>query len=143
VEELYYPGDAAAARRRRSIYPKPEGTGRESGSLYSGSLTLETIFRHPDHTVGLRAKTRHRINGVWIGDVTEVRRGFCDIYYVTHDGQQFAHAGGPTGAETYLEERYWLYGDPPGMMAKPPAVNTQEPRESVWKRVLGIFAGAT
>jgi hypothetical protein len=37
----------------------------------------------------------------------------CNIFYRTHDGEEFAHWGGPEGAESYLNDRYWLYGNPP------------------------------
>ncbi len=108
VEELFYPCQKAAARRRSAAYPKPNGTGRKRGKV-----TIKVAFRRPDSWVGDRSCWHHYVDDVWVGSITEVRHGFCNINYRTHDGQTFAHSGGPTGAESYLEERYWLYGDPP------------------------------
>lgn len=119
VDELHYPGEHRRHRKRVDGYPKPEGTGR---SQWEPKTRYVTEFERPEYEIGIISRT-----GVWKGDVRlghieRVRRGFCDNYYRAHDGQEFAHWGGPTGIETYLVERYWLYGDPPEHREKSPVV---------------------
>lgn len=104
IDELFYPGERRRYQERKNKYPIPEGTGRQDPSSYDIEITGD--FTHSDY----------KIKGIWIGSIHNHyvgSNGGPSGCYRTHDGKKFAHYGGPTGAETYLIERYWLYGNPP------------------------------
>lgn len=101
IDDLFYPGERARMSQRKAEYPIPEGTGRDRWAVERKREEGRT--------------TNYYVGDVWIGSITDHWIG-CNGgngYYQTHDGKQFAHWGGESGAETYLIERYWLYGNPP------------------------------
>ena len=111
IDEMFYPGERARYKERRDKYPIPRGTGRQSPSSYN--MKWVTEFKYDQFTIGTRERVLFYIDDIYIGYVDEVRRGMCDIYYKTNDGEKFAHMRGSEGAEKHLIERYWLYGNPP------------------------------
>lgn len=110
IDNLFYPGESSRCDVRKSRYPIPEGTGRDR---WSPETNRVVEFKHNQFTIGVRERTSFYKGDVWIGHIDEMRRGMCDIFFRAHDGEEFAHWGGPEGAETYLIDRYWLYGNPP------------------------------
>jgi hypothetical protein len=101
IDDLFYPGEAYRFKQLKAAYPIPEGTGRD----------LLAVKRKPENG----RTTNYYAGDTWIGSIYDAWKG-CNGgngYYQTHDGKKFAHWGGPTGAETYLIDRYWLYGNPP------------------------------
>jgi hypothetical protein len=99
IDELFYPGESHRSKLRKSKYPIPNGTGRNRW----GVERKQENGRTTDYFAG----------DIWIGSIYDAWKGSPNGYYETHDGEKFAHWGGPTGAETYLIDRYWLYGNPP------------------------------
>ena len=99
IDDLFYPGERRRCQERKNEYPIPEGTGRYSGDVKRKAECGRT--------------TNYYAGDVWIGSIYDAWKGNPNGYYQTHDGKKFAHWGGEDGAETYLIERYWLYGNPP------------------------------
>lgn len=98
---MFYPGERARRKARMAKYPIPDGTGRNSNDVERKQERGRT--------------TNYYAGNIWIGSITDYWKG-CNGgngYYQTHDGEKFAHWGGTDGAETYLIDRYWLYGEPP------------------------------
>ncbi len=114
VEELFYPGDRANYSRLEGSLPIPKGTGRDRHAKQE----LVTLFDRGDDHIGVRRVVDIFYDSTWVGCIKDVSSGtrFSFSHYETHDGERFAHWGGPTGADTWIMDRYWLYGDPP----KPP-----------------------
>jgi hypothetical protein len=111
IDEMFYPGEVARTRARQAKYPIPEGTGRRNSS--TSDIRYVPEFERDQFHIGTRKRTLLYINDSYIGYIDEIRRGMLDIYWKTHDGEEFAHWGGPTGAEWHLKNKYWLYGNPP------------------------------
>jgi len=101
IDELFYPGERGRHKQRVANYPIPEGTGRDRWAF--------------ERKPGGGNKTDYYVGDILIGSIYDHWKncGGRNGYYQTHDGEKFAHWGGPEGAETYLIERYWLYGNPP------------------------------
>jgi len=99
IDELFYPGERRRCQERKAEYPIPEGTGRKRWDVERKAECGRT--------------TNYYVGDVWIGSIYDAWKGNPNGYYKTHDGKKFAHWGGEDGAETYLIERYWLYGNPP------------------------------
>jgi hypothetical protein len=96
IDELFYPGERLRCQERKAEYPIPEGTGRNCWDAERKAECGRT--------------TNYYVGDVWIGSIYDAWKGNPNGYYQTHDGKKFAHWD---GAETYLIERYWLYGNPP------------------------------
>lgn len=109
IENLYYPGDKVNHEKRNSKFPIPEGTGRDNWP----NVAKVVVIDRSTYTIGVRKVTKFYFDGIYVGTVTNIRKGICDNIFVTQDGEEFYHWGGPTGYEWYLKNRYWLYGNPP------------------------------
>lgn len=129
VDELFYPGDRARHKIRQAKYQIPEGTGRENPS--SDEMRWVTEFKKDQYTIGVRERQLLYIKGIYVGYIDEIRKAMCEIHYKTHDGEEFAHWGGPTGAEWHLINRYWRYGNPPEKAYRSKHVSFEEFSEKV------------
>lgn len=117
VEELFYPGDGANYSRLKDSLPIPQGTGR---NRWPDEKTVILVDRGSAH-IGIRRVVDIFYDDTWVGCVKDVSGGthFSFSHYETHDGERFAHANGPTGAYTWIKDRYWLYGNPPTQPVAP------------------------
>ena len=112
IEEEHYPGDKAQADRRKAKI------GKVLKREFWPKTKMVQAFYHGDSYIGVRGKRDFYCDGTWIGSIKEitVRHGTYGhrfSHYQTQDGEKFYHYGGPTGAETYLMNKYWRYGDSP------------------------------
>ena len=110
VEDLYYPGEREAHKRRIASFPIPEGTGRthhpeiEYVELFyrdSGGLFEDFGF--------VRSETKVYFDDIYVGSIKEVmHKRYSFSHYEAHSGLKFAHWGGETGITEWIKDRHWL-----------------------------------
>jgi hypothetical protein len=107
-EEKHYPGE----QHRHSVRQKGLGPRVHNRSWYDS-------VRETHHGPQYNGETRYWEGEKFIGSITKVRGTYPG--YQIDDGQMFAHWGGPSGAMTYIEDR-WYCGKEPAPVAIPDAV---------------------